>query len=261
MPEGTAASGVVCADAGRQMFWDYAGRYFAKDITLKKAPAGTACSVCGQAGMSLWLTPQGMAVCEAQNAITSKRAGRADANTPAIPDPAASGMVALAEGALVLAGPHGTKIATKLLPQRDLPGDIDLQFPENGDRARWFVELLKNPPRPPFVFIVFGKNAGFTTEITTDASSIYVNGPPGTGGFAMESGRLAELTGALDGVKWKVIEEACRLRARLATGQQARGDDEALEKLRSDNRLFPLFRNLPTPGTPTYQILRNLFNQ
>ena len=88
-------------------------------------------------------------------------------------------MTAMGDGNMIIAGPHRAMIITKLLPDRPVPSEVEIKFSEKGCIRAAKLDLLENPPRPPFVVIVCEKNARFRTRVTVDASQIAINGPSG----------------------------------------------------------------------------------
>jgi len=252
----------ACGEPGRQMFFEYVGQYFAAPPRLSPLPLGTPCSICGSVEVQLWQTSSGEASCIAQQTITRKRAARSSSADPAVPAADPSGMTAMGDGNMIIAGPHRAMIITKLLPDRIPPPGVEIKFSDKGSIRTAKLDLLENPPRPPFVVIVCEKNAKFRTRVTVDASQIAINGPSGQILNRPYLSRLIEMAGKVGA---KDLLELMGLRQRLAggagkfkNGQQER-DQAAFLDLRAAGALTSAeFRSLPSPGSPEASFLRQV---
>ena len=178
---------IDCADRGRLMFLQYVGQYFAAEPRLNRLPDGTACTICGGTSARLWLTASDEASCLAQQTITRKRAARKSADEPMIPAVNAAGSTSMGDGNMVVAGPHRALLVTKLLPDKPVPANIDIVFSDKGAIKSSKLDLFRHPPQPPFVAIIFGQKAHFSTTVTIDESRIFVNGPKKPGSRSLLS--------------------------------------------------------------------------
>jgi hypothetical protein len=264
MTDALDASDLACGELGRQMFFQHVGQYFAAAPRLAPLPLGTACSICGSVAVQLWLTGSGEASCLAQQTITRKRAARPSAAEPAIPAADPSGMTAMGDGNMIIAGPHRAMIITKLLPDKPVPSDVEIKFSDKGCIRAAKLDLLEKPPRPPFVVIICEKNARFRTRVTVDASQITINGPSGQILNRPYLSRLIEMAGK---VGKKELLELMGLRQRLAgaggtsnlKNGQCERDQAAFLDLRAAGLLTPAeFRSLPSPGSPEAAFLRQV---
>jgi hypothetical protein len=250
-----------CADPGRLMFLQYVGQYFAAEPRLNRLADGTACTTCGHTSARLWLTASGKASCLAQQTITRKRAARKSANEPMLPPANTAGSTSMGDGNMVVAGPHRALLITKLLPDKPIPAKLDIVFSDKGSIRSAKLDLLRHPPQPPFVAIVFGQKAHFPTEITIDESRIFVNGPVSQ---ALDRPYLSRLLDIATRVGGTTILDLIALRHRIAGGdtdadapKRHKQDQQALFDLRSAGLITPAeFRLLPSPGTPEAAFLR-----
>lgn len=244
------------------MFLQHIGKYFAAEPRLSRLPDRTACSICGRVSARLWLTDAGEASCLAQQTITRKRAARKSPSDPVIPSANPAGKTSLGDGSMVVAGPYRALLITKLLPDKPVPPGIDIIFSDKGCISAAKLDLLRNPPRPPFVVIVFGQKARFSTEVTIDTSRLYVNGPAS---HIFDLPYLSRLLDIAHRVGGTTILDLIALRHRLAGGdtnadapKRHKQDQQALLDLRSAGLITPAeFRLLPSPGTPEATFLRH----
>ena len=148
------------------------------------------------------------------------------------------------------------RVVTRVLPNKPIPGTITIQFPENGGMSRFIIDLVMNPPKPPFVALVFGKKAGFCSAVTVDSSLIRISGPEG---FDVPTPIVREWLSLFDGMQESAIVKVLALRARFARGEIDAIDRDALAELR---RLSPeivsSFRKLPSPGTRQAAVLQRI---
>ena len=167
----------------------------------------------------------------------------------------------MSDGNMVVAGPHRALIVTKLLPDVKPPPGLEVAFSANGSIREARLTLLRDPPPPPFVAIVFGKSARFRAEITIDASRIIVNGP---GPQVMDRARLMTLLALAPRIGGEEILEMAALRHRLAGGDghhrddaQKAKDQAALLSIRAGGIMTPAeFRGLPSPGSAETTFLK-----
>jgi hypothetical protein len=253
----------VCGEAGRQMFFDYVGRYFASPPRLRPLPAGTSCPRCGSTTVQLWMTQSNEPSCLAQQTITRKRKARASADEPAIPAKDPSGKTNMGDGNMVVAGPHVAKIITKILPDIPPPPSLEIVFTKEGSIRGGVLDLLRDSPEPPFVAIIFEQKAIFTTKITVDRSQIFING---TKPQVINSFRINQLMAIAQRIGDKESFRLIDLRHRLAGGETATGrqrerDQEALLAMRV-NLVLSLaeLRSLPDPRSGEADLLRKLLD-
>jgi hypothetical protein len=253
----------VCGEAGRQMFFDYVGRYFASPPRLRLLPAGTSCPRCGSTGVQLWMTQSNEPSCLAQQTITRKRKARASADEPAIPAQDPSGKTNMGDGNMVVAGPHVARIITKILPDMLPPPSLEIVFTKEGSIRGGVLDLLRDSPEPPFVAIIFEKKAIFTTKITVDRSQIFING---TKPQVINRFRVNQLIAIAQRIGSKNFFRLIDLRHRLAGGEpatdrQREQDQEALLAMRV-NLVLSLaeFRSLPDPRSGEADMLRKLLD-
>lgn len=246
----------ACGEAGRALFFEHVGTYFSAAPRLEPVPIGTACPRCGATDVQLWMTASDQLSCIAQQTIVRKRRGRKQADEPCRPANDMAGMVAMAEGTFAVAGPNVARISTRLLPDRELPPHVEVIFPEPGVIAQILRALVEAPPAPPFVAILFGKNASFAAAPTHDASRLIICGPDG---FVIDTPHVRRLLALLGGIKPKRVAEILTLRDRLAAGDARNGDDKSFAALKSEHpEILAAFRHLPSPGTPAARMLRRL---
>lgn len=164
--------------------------------------------------------------------------------------------MAFVAGSMAVAGPFVARVVTRVLPNKPIPGTITIQFPENGGMSRFIIDLVMNPPKPPFVALVFGKKAGFCSAVTVDLSLIRISGPEG---FDVPTPIVREWLSLFDGMQESAIVKVLALRARFARGEIDAIDRDALAELR---RLSPeivsSFRKLPSPGTRQAAVLQRI---
>ena len=253
-------SGDNCRDEGRAFFYEYIGRFFEKEPSFKRAPSGTPCKNCGATDVPLWTNDSGHAVCRAQLAITSKRVGRKSKDEPvAVPGPKDRGKNAFIDGNLVVAGPHVGKVFTKLQPTQVLPDTVDLRFPQNGDRARVIAELMRDPPPPPFVVLVFGQNAdGVTLGVTKDVDRIAVTiaESGGYGGNVVNRPYVLRLFNRFSEMSWTEVSALLASRHLLALDEGSQIDRERMEDvLGIDPDVGEGWGEFPSPETGAFQAL------
>lgn len=253
----------VCGEPGRQMFFNYVGRYFAATPRLRPLPIGTLCLRCGATNRQLWMTSSNEPSCLAQQTITRKRKGRTSADEPAIPAETSSGMTSMGDGSMVVAGPHIARIITKVLPDTMPPPSLDIIFCGDGRIRREILSLLQHPPEPPFVVIVFEQKAIFTTTITIDRSQIFVCGP---NPLVINRSRLRRLLAIAQRIGTKEFFKLMALRNRLAGGggskwnaKQFENDQTSLLAIRAKGSISPSeFRTLPDPSSSEAGLLNRL---
>jgi len=133
---------------------------------------------------------------------------------------------------------------------------ITVLFPERGCVSRFIIDLVMNPPEPPFVALVFGKKAGFRSAVTIDPSLIKVGGPEG---FDIPTPLLREWLRLFEGMKESAISKVLTLRTRFARGEIGVDDRDALAELRCLHpEIVSSFRKLPTPGTWQAVVFRRI---
>jgi hypothetical protein len=261
----------VCGEPGRQMFFQYAGQYFAAHPKLMEAPAGTPCGICGASDVKLWLTSAGATACLAQHTITRKRAARKNAavplTLPANPsDLTDNAMSSMAKGTMIVAGPRRAMIVTKLMPERAPPPGMEIRFSDKGSIRAGKRELLENPPPAPFVAIMCGEKANYTTRITADASQIIINGPDGR---AFNRPYLRRLIGIVDRIGLQELRGLAELRLYMAMGQNGTSQTAGLhDRMTLAWREFcssrPVsqteFRSLPKPKSPEFKLLEEILS-
>jgi hypothetical protein len=263
MIEIPARGELVCGDAGRRMFFDYVGHYFSGPPRLPPLPSGTPCPRCGSTGVQLWLTSSNEPSCLVQQTITRKRKARTSADEPLIPAKDPAGKTNIGDGNMVVAGPHIAKIITKVLPDtRPLPS-LEIVFTKEGCIRDATLGLLRNPPKPPFVVIIFEKKAAFTSRITVDHSQIFINAikPQVINRF-----RLNRLITLAKRIGNKELYDLIQLRHRLAGGEtptekQQESDQAAILAIRASGILSQVeFRTLPDPRSDEVGLLKRIID-
>jgi hypothetical protein len=241
----------VCGEAGRQMFFEYVGRYFAIWPTFKKSPPGTACPICGNTTTQLYDNSSKIPTCLVQATITRKRATRESPDKPLIPviGDDGKGKTAFADGHYVVAGPHGSTLVTSIRPNAPLPANIEVKSTGTGSISAAKRSLLTDPPPPPFVTIVFSKKANYPVDITVHPSQIIMNGKDAA---TVDIERVKELADSLGPISIKELEEILKLRDRLSgttrykSSRERDKDQIRYSALRDSNQLPPaLLRRLP----------------
>jgi hypothetical protein len=247
---------IVCGDRGRLMFFEHVGHYFAAEPNLKPLSMGVVCPICGTNSARLWESGSGQPQCLPQYTITRRRAGRKSINEPCVPPTNSSGQVDFTEGSTTVAGPFVARVVTRVLPDKLLPESITVLFPESGGISRFIVDLVMNPPKPPFVAFVFGKKAGFRSAVTVDPSLIRISGPDG---FDIPTPLFSEWLNCFERMQSSSINKVLALRTRFALRELSENDVHSLADLR---RLHPeivsSFRKLPSPGTQNAAVLRQV---
>jgi hypothetical protein len=157
---------------------------------------------------------------------------------------------------MAVAGPFVARVVTRVLPDKPIPETITVGYPENGGTSRFIIDLVMNPPKPPFVALVFGKKAGFRSAVTVDPSLIRISGPEG---FDVPIPVVCEWLSLFEGMQESAIVKMLALRARFARGEIDGIDRDSVAELR---RLRPeivsSFRKLPSPGTPQAAVLQRI---
>jgi hypothetical protein len=260
----TLPANTACADPGRRLFFDHAGRYFAAWPRLQKCPAGTSCDQCGDTSTTVWRTRTGTASCLAQITITRKRGARKAPEEPIVPADA-PGRTAFADGHFVVAGPKRTRLITNLVPNAPIPNSVELRWGGPGSIGAARRELLRNPPPPPFVAIVFQKAAGYPIGVTIHPSLIILNGKDAC---TLSSSRISFLMDVLQGLTWKQVEDLIAMRDRLSSTTPYRNEAERkrdqakLSEIRAANAISPeQFRRLPRRGSAEATTIRLLLDQ
>ena len=122
---------------------------------------------------------------------------------------------------------------------------------------------MQDPPKPPFVVIVFEKKAIFKTRITVDPSQIFINGAKPQ---VINRSRINGLIAVAQRIGKTKLYRLMELRYRLAGGEtiadkQREIDQEALLALRRSFVLSPAeFRSLPDPRSREADLLKKLLN-
>lgn len=253
----------ACGEPGRQMFFDHVGQYFAAAPRLRRLPSGTVCSRCGATNVQLWMTDSNETSCLVQLTITRKRKARTSPEQPAVPAQNPSGKTNMGDGNMVVAGPHVARVITRVLPDRLPPPSLHIIFSQKSSIRAGLLDLLQNPPEPPFVAIRFTKKATFTTRITIDRSQIFINGAEPK--VAIKK-RLEEHLATAQRLGKAEFYRMMDLRFRLAGGKvkadtDREKDQAALLKARERGLLSPSeFRSLPDPGSDEAFLLRTLID-
>lgn len=260
----TAPAEEACAEPGRRMFFEYAGRHFAQWPRLAECPRGTLCDQCGSMKMKLWRTAAGAAACLVQLTITRKRSAR---NSPdeVIVASDAPGCAAFADGHFAIAGPHRSMLVTNLVPNSQIPSSVEMRWTKPGSLSAALYHTLFAPPSPPFVAIAFQKKAGFQVKVTVDQSCIILNG---RGACTVERPLLDRLLRSLDNMTWREASELIGLRNRLSGGVaykhgfERERDQARLIEIRASGIIAPdAFRRLPAPGSPEAGVIRMLLDR
>jgi hypothetical protein len=251
----------VCGEAGRQMFFDYVGRYFAAPPRLRPLPAGTTCPRCGSTTVQLWMTDSDEPSCLAQQTITRKRRARSSASEPAVPAEDPTGKTSMGDGNMVVAGPHTAKIITKVLPITLPPPSLEIVFAEKGSIRGGIMDLWRHAPEPPFVVLVFEKKAMFPAKITVDRSQIFINS---TTPQVINRYRINQLMAIARRIGKIEFLRLMELRHRVAghestTDKQRDSDQRSILAMRASLVLSPAeFRSLPEPRSEEADLLRKL---
>lgn len=246
---------LTCEDDGLALAYDRIIRFFTPEPTLKPAQKGTPCPLCGSQLARLWRTSSGEVKCLAQLGISGKRAGRAETDA-VIPRPDLSGKVCFGDGAMLIAGEHVARVVTRLYPVSPIPNDVVVLYPTKGTIRAELTALAQNPPEPPFVVIVFGQKAGFSTQITVDTSLLVINGPDP---YVIDRAYLLELARLFEALSAKERSEILSLRARLALGTPLSTDRAAMARLKTNHpEVVRIFRRLPAPGSATSTFLNRI---
>ncbi len=235
------------------MFFEHAGRYFARWPRFEPAAKGTPCSVCGALDVPLWLNDSKVALCLAQQTITRKRRARASADQPLVVGGGA-GKTNLSGGHFALVGPNRALLVTNLVPDAAIPPGLEVRYGGSGSITKAKMDLLLSPPLAPFVAVAFQKSAGHPIRITTDPSRIVLNG---NGECVLDRPYLEAVLRVLRRLDAKAAKDVLHLRQRLADGtdyksdKERERDQEALLRLRARNAVTAAdFRRLPQPGSP-----------
>jgi hypothetical protein len=246
-------AGDACAEPGRRMFFEFAGRYFARWPRFEPAPRDAPCSVCGGLYVPLWMNDSKMAVCLAQQTITRKRRARTSAAEPLAPG-GGPGKTNLSGGHFAVVGPNCALLVTNLVPDAAIPPGLEVRYGGPGSITKAKMDLLLSPPPAPFVAVAFQKSAGHPIRITTDPSRIVLNG---NGACVLDRPYLEAVLQVLRRLDAKAARDMLHLRQRLAGGtdyktdKERERDQEALLRLRAGNAVTAAdFRRLPPPGSP-----------
>ncbi len=246
-------AGNACAEPGRRMFFQYAGRYFARCPRFEPAPTGTPCSVCGARDVPLWRNDSKAAVCLAQQTITRKRRARASAGELLVAG-GGPGRTNLSGGHFAVVGPNRALLVTNLVPDAAIPPGLEVRYGGPGSITKAKMDLLLSPPPAPFVAVAFQKSAGHPIRVTTDPSRIVLNG---NGACVLDRPHLEAVLRVLRRLDAKAAKDVLHLRQQLAGGadyktdKERERDQEALLRLRAGNAVTAAdFRRLPPPGSP-----------
>lgn len=247
----------VCGDAGLVMAFEYALQYFIGDPVKRRLPEGSPCPRCASTTAALWHTQAGDVKCLARLAIDDKRPGVKTAEGHSIPHSGERGFACFGAGSMIIAGPHVSRVVTKLRPARPLPAHVTLVFSASRSITKELRGLFRDPPKPPFVVLRFDQKAVPEAKITTSTDRIYLNGADGP--VLVERTYLLELVDLLDGLPPSRIADILRLRMRLAAGSTDEADVKALDALRAEHpKIVAAFRRLLSTGGPAYTALNYL---
>jgi hypothetical protein len=254
----------ACAEPGRRMFFEHAGRYFAASPSFPRVRAATRCPICGSADAQLFENSSGNPVCLAQHTITRKRPARKSPTEPIVPG-GGTGKTAFADGHFAVAGPHCAMLVTNLQPTVALPSGVRLTFGEPGAIRRVRTGIIAAPPEPPFVVIAFRKLANYPVRITTNPTRVVING---NDACVLDRPYLLRCLELLAGADAKQAIGLLRLRDRLAGGvvyasdAERRRDQEELLRLRAEG-LIPAaaFRRLPALESPEARFLADALDE
>lgn len=253
------SAGHVCGDPGREMFFNYLGRYFALPPKLVPLPSGTVCPECGADSVQLWESKAGTPQCLVQNTITRKRFGRKSSDEPCAPGGDRSGMCSFGLGSMAVCGPLVAEATTRLVPDHPVAEDVSVRFPERGDATRFIRRLVQAPPEPPFVAVVFGRKSSFKWSVTQDRSLISINGPEA---LDVAPASVLSLKLHLDGVGASIVAKLLTLRARMARGEASEAEQKALDSLlKKHPGIATTMPKLPAPGTSSALVLQSVLAQ
>ena len=246
-------AGDVCAEPGRRMFFEHAGRYFAQWPRFKALPAGAACSVCGARNVPLWQNDSKVALCLAQQTITRKRRARASADEPLVAG-GGPGKTNFSGGHFAVVGPNRALLITNLVPNAAIPPGLEVRYGGPGFIRKAKMDLLLSPPPAPFVAVAFQKAASHPIRITTNPSRIVLNG---NGECVLDRPYFEAVLRVLRRLDVKAAANLLHMRQRLAGGanykteKERECDQEALLRLRAGDAVTAAdFRRLPPPGSP-----------
>jgi len=252
---------VVCAEPGRQMAYRYVLRYFLGRIKVAPQPLGTACSICGATDRQLYGDKR---VCRAQIAIASKR----DTWDPVKdgPRPGArdnsSGGTCIAEGNIVIAGPHVARIVTKVAPAQDLPDELEIAYPteKEGVAAKALAALLRDPPAPPYVVMVTGKNASYPVGVNFGRGVVQISGPDG---HQVDRAVADRLVASLQGLSASEVKKVRRMRSLLSAGpDRSKKDTDELNRFRAANpRIGSLLFEMPSGTSEEFKLAEKIASQ
>jgi hypothetical protein len=252
-------AGNVCGDPGREMFFNYLGRYFSLQPKLVPLPIGAVCPECGADSVQLWQSKAGAPQCLVQNTITRKRFGRKSPDEPCAPGGDSSGMCSFGLGSMVVCGPSVAEATTRLVPEHPAPEHVLIRFPERGDTT-WFIRrLIQTPPEPPFVAVLFGKKSSFKWSVTQDRSLIAINGPEA---LDVAPTAVLSLKLLLKDISAGDIARLLTLRTRMALGEASESDQKRLEHLLKEHpEIAAAMPRLPAPGTSSASVLQCVLAQ
>jgi hypothetical protein len=238
------------------MFFDYVGSYFSQRPTNTPLALGELCPICGAKDVQLWRSKMGAAQCLAQITISRKRSARTSALAPCEPINDRQGMTSFGDGSMVLAGPNVARVWTKLLPDRPLPSGIEVVFPVQGSITNAIAGLVRSPPPPPFVAILFGQRSNFQTALSIDNSLVRLSGPDPVDIPRETMLGWANLVG---GIPLSAVRKILALRDQLALGATVPADAKSLQTLRDRHpEIIAGLSQLPSSGSSYASILYKL---
>ena len=136
---------------------------------------------------------------------------------------------------LAVIEPQTTLAVITAKPVRNLPEWIDIR--EKIEKPRVYVNgLLANPPDAPSVILVFGKPAFSPNEIRINEGTVVHISEAGKGTF-VDTRRVSQLAGLIDGHAKKQILDARRWALERDAGEDLDRIDQQLEKIRTSMKV------------------------
>jgi len=262
---------IICADPGRSLLYEELLKYFVDQGKVETAPMGK-CKICGA------IVPVVNAdkdTCLAQSAIVSKRMLRlADGEPVTVDAKTVRGKNSFNDKDFILiASAERSFITTNITPVTELPPTVTAVRKGEVFASAIRQQLFENPPKPPYVAVIFAGRAATVPIIrveddnivTISGGQIPISMDRRTFADSLESARgigreMFELVGEM---RRALLEQGdpSTLRATIDGRPKTISNQDAVAILSSKGISRDTIERCPPAGSQLYDLIRTiLFN-
>lgn len=246
----------VCGDPLRGMFYERVGRYFENEGVSTRGDG--ECAICGTQLTNVVVSSK-IPACRAQRSISQNRGRPAEGQPVAFGVKAKDGSVKNSlngKGAITLIAPDRTFVACNVMPAMPLPPDMTAIPVVPGVQTTFFREFVENPPKPPFLLVLWDRKSTCPFELTHSLSRVAICGTDTPRYFDLDEVRRT--VGLISHLGADAFRKACWLRMRIGRTSDPAQIDANNAELRSlvggNGMSMADFNRLPTSSDVVYAV-------